>query len=723
MKRFTPLSTLLVLILLVISCSPGTTGPVTPDIPASNDLTPTADISGERSTQLWGLWDVRWDETSGEFEVAPVRHAEMACNVIKFINGPPSALTVNIISIDHQIDYTDLSVDVGLRHPFPGLNRYTGFDVMGVFMGDGSDTIPGENLPVPGENDQRLLNADGYTRWFNPTEFFDAGLEMPLQGWIPGARGWPDYIPTSVLNGYKYFADGLNQDRDEFDFLLTYAAGRGSFKPGNINHRRYEIRFPVGRNQFQYAVIANWEPNESYPDPPLNLDDFPITANAQEAVVLSVVDSSTLYYVDPTTFGGSVVLDITPWDWSAEPVAGEMQEYRIKCLTSPLGIPYEVDMTPIASGEHNYTYHAEFPVRMLQSNEPFRVWIEVYYPDYDYTSPVGVGNLASGALAAYHLVYIDVNDQPPGDYSITVLQPNGGEYLQIGSDYEIKWESEGTINNVRIDLSTDGGSTYATEIVASTPNDGSFDWTVPDSPTSEARIRVEALDVPGVMDESDENFTIWAFSGNYIYGFADSQQFEHVYEADNATLFTNMLNLPLEGPYADNNIVMYYEPHTTGYKSFPDFQQLVEDLGYTYLYVENNPFVPLDTEGVKMLIIVTFFSTDIEYSPEEIAEIEELLDGGGICIILIDHPGCYSQHGYAVVDKLLVDLGAGFSVWHDQREISEYVFTDITDDPITAGVDEWYGIDTAFFEIIGNGTSLIRSDESGRTVVCKSPWY
>ena len=723
MNRFAPSLTLLILVTLVISCTSGTSRLVTPDIPASIDLSPATELSVEKSTQLWALWNINWNETTGEFEIVPLRHAEMACNVIKFINGPPSALSVNLISVDHQPDYNDLSVDIALRHPFPGLLRYTGFDVMGVFMGDGSVYYPG-SIPfkVPGEDDQRLLNPDGYTRRFNPLEFREAGLELPLQGWIPGALGWPDYVPTSVLNGYKYFADGLTQDEDEFEFLQSNSTGRGSFKPGSINHRRYNVRFPVGKNQFQYAIIANWEPNDSYPDPPPSLDDFPLSANAQEAVVLSVVDSSTIYYADPFTFGGNIVLDITPWDWSAEPVGGEMQEYRIKCLTNALGMPHEVDMVPVASGVNNYTYHAEFPVRILMSNEPLKVWIEVYYPDYDYTSPVGIHNYATGPLAAYHLVYIDVDDEAPVDPHITVIQPNGGEYLEIDSDYEITWESEGPINDVRIDLSTDGGSTYATEIVASTTNDGSFDWIVPDEPTSEARIRIEALDMPGIADESDENFTIWTPAINFIYGFADSQCFEYVLNGDNTTLFTNMLELPLEGPYADNNIVMWYEPHTTGYKNYVDFQEFIEDLGYTYVYVEHEPFVPIDTEGVKMLIVMTYFSTDIEYSPEEIAEIEELLYGGGICIVLIDHPGCYGSNGYDVVDKLLLDLGAGFSAVHGEQITGDYTCTDITDDPITANVNEWYGIHTAFYEVADSGTSLIRAVD-GRTVLCKSPWY
>jgi hypothetical protein len=61
--------------------------------------------------------------------------------------------------------------------------------------------------------------------------------------------------------------------------------------------------------------------------------------------------------------------------------------------------------------------------------------------------------------------------------------------------------------NVMIQLSTDGGTTFPTTLVASTPNDGTESVTLPAVATSTARVRVECATAP-FFDISNANFTI-----------------------------------------------------------------------------------------------------------------------------------------------------------------------------------------------------------------------
>jgi hypothetical protein len=91
--------------------------------------------------------------------------------------------------------------------------------------------------------------------------------------------------------------------------------------------------------------------------------------------------------------------------------------------------------------------------------------------------------------------------------SVTVTAPNGGETLTAGSIAAITWTTTGSIANVALDYSTNAGSTW-TQITASTPNDGAYDWTVPSAATTQGRIRARDAADAAVYDTSNGNFTI-----------------------------------------------------------------------------------------------------------------------------------------------------------------------------------------------------------------------
>ncbi len=96
--------------------------------------------------------------------------------------------------------------------------------------------------------------------------------------------------------------------------------------------------------------------------------------------------------------------------------------------------------------------------------------------------------------------------------SLSVTSPNGGESWVAGSAHNITWTSTGTIANVKIEVSTDGGGTYST-VAASTANTGSYSWTVPSTAATACKVRVSDAAAATVSDTSDANFTITATSG------------------------------------------------------------------------------------------------------------------------------------------------------------------------------------------------------------------
>src|SRR5207247_2352393 len=90
----------------------------------------------------------------------------------------------------------------------------------------------------------------------------------------------------------------------------------------------------------------------------------------------------------------------------------------------------------------------------------------------------------------------------------TLSSPNGGEIWTVGSSQSIAWTTGGTVPNVKLEYSTDGGSTYPNVIIASTPNTGSFSWTVPDDISATVRVRVTDVNDSTVFDGSDADFKI-----------------------------------------------------------------------------------------------------------------------------------------------------------------------------------------------------------------------
>ena len=103
----------------------------------------------------------------------------------------------------------------------------------------------------------------------------------------------------------------------------------------------------------------------------------------------------------------------------------------------------------------------------------------------------------------------DLND---GDFtiftSITVDVPNGGEVWGAGEPRFIAWHgSHPSSSPVKIEYSTDGGTSWSS-VVASTPNDGSYQWTVPSTPSTQCRVRISGAATGTPSDVSDNDFTI-----------------------------------------------------------------------------------------------------------------------------------------------------------------------------------------------------------------------
>ena len=117
---------------------------------------------------------------------------------------------------------------------------------------------------------------------------------------------------------------------------------------------------------------------------------------------------------------------------------------------------------------------------------------------------------AGGGGVAYDFMQLTTT-AAAGPFVVT--QPNTAVSWTGNSTRTVTWNVAGTASspvsaaNVRILLSTDGGYNFPTVLLASTSNDGSETVTIPNTPTTTARIKIEAVGNV-FFDVSDVNFTI-----------------------------------------------------------------------------------------------------------------------------------------------------------------------------------------------------------------------
>lgn len=106
-------------------------------------------------------------------------------------------------------------------------------------------------------------------------------------------------------------------------------------------------------------------------------------------------------------------------------------------------------------------------------------------------SPIGVGVSGNGTTAA----------------SVAVITPNGGELWQAGSTQNITWTTTG-LTSVALSYKTSPTSSWV-GIAQNVPaSQGTYAWVVPNTPTTEARVRILDESAGIVVDSSDGFFTI-----------------------------------------------------------------------------------------------------------------------------------------------------------------------------------------------------------------------
>lgn len=98
---------------------------------------------------------------------------------------------------------------------------------------------------------------------------------------------------------------------------------------------------------------------------------------------------------------------------------------------------------------------------------------------------------------------ISVTFNVTGSVDLAVGYPFGDEQLYQGAEYEIEWTANSNVTgNVKIELLKNGS--VDSTIAASTPNTGSYEWTIPEAQTAgtDYKIRITSVNEPSIVSES-----------------------------------------------------------------------------------------------------------------------------------------------------------------------------------------------------------------------------
>jgi len=487
----------LILLFLMTACSGGG-DPVTGSFSVGDtglSSQRTSNVSSNR--MLWGYYNCVIDIPSSTVEIIPARGAMMHVNAVEWMQPPAgSVANLQVLIVDESQWFSEgrLDLDVILNHPFTGLDQFTGFDVMGVFMTDGHQPLLSQSgvwYSDGGTQDATMLNPDGYTRWWNQDEFDDPSIR--IFSYLPGKVAVNGAGLDAQINPYKYFTEGIGATDDEGPWLENNPDLRGYFPAGTAITRRYDLKWPVvaGVPQlaFDYAIVASWEPPAT--TPPVNIPgDFPITANALEPVAISVTNNSDIFYDTVNDIvGGSVALDIEVYGWQVpidQTIERLIVEFPISSIF-PAGATY-ID-TPgtwtVSDGGINSSVW-EVDITTLDPMDlgttPLMIILET---SYNYDNGYGTKYPFGEPLSSYFVYEIEVYGAP----GVPVCNEVTSEFLD---------RTYIEVENYMVDVSVPGGNEYFVDWSVVPYGDPEVWTTLPDQPAEEIILNWYAVTNDGV---------------------------------------------------------------------------------------------------------------------------------------------------------------------------------------------------------------------------------
>lgn len=385
----------------------------------------------------WGIWDVAINSETGEVEIIPDRSLEFNANVVRFLQPP--AAPIQLITIKLNSGESDLAkgyvvLDITLRHPFPGKTMYRGFDVKGIIMASaGATGIYDPGIKYYGPTNTRMINPDGFTRWWNQVEFTTYGT---IFGYTEGNFAKPGYTSNTTLNPYKVHTPTLAPTQPFYQLDPSTRATFPAIDGAVI--RTYNMQFDTTQSpifKFKYAVDACWSlPNPAYA-PSYPVEAFDLKANMQEPYLVRITKYEEIpYYVDQYVSGGNIIMHLTIGDWQATG-GNVLNEISHVWIESPTLLKNPVDVrNTMEFIESKTPTQATYRVKLEEvspkglENQMILITVESTNPNTykpQIQGDTSMYKYPAAPLAAYCIAEVPItNLAPQGDYAYVYFIPD-----------------------------------------------------------------------------------------------------------------------------------------------------------------------------------------------------------------------------------------------------------------------------------------------------------
>jgi len=234
-----------------------------------------------------------------------------------------------------------------------------------------------------------------------------------------------------------------------------------------------------------------------------------------------VTDNTTLQITQPTGATAYKPQDVLSITWTQTNVSNVNIEYSSDNGTTWNSI---VSNTSASTGKYDWTIPATFTP---SSNCKIRI-----------TNPTNTCTQA--AISNIFAINAIVK-------TLSLSYPVGGEQFKIGDAVVIRWNQQ-NVTTVKLEYSSDNGTTWKLISDNITASAGLYSWTIPALKTNtfSCLVRISDSTNPTLTSKSNSSFTVTQTSG-----ISET-------EINNAKLFQNEPN-----PFANSTIIKYYLPENT----------------------------------------------------------------------------------------------------------------------------------------------------------------